>query len=1009
MAETNKKTLKIASSSLLAVTMLGTTVGTNFANAEDTQPKDDDNKKTEEGTKASMPVNVDNSKINKAVKEAKDAGVEVKKDKPENHTVKSSDVDKTKEDIQKDYDKQIKALQDATKKAKDGDNSDEVKKYNEAVKKEKDAVNKAKSNPKQPKYGANEDGQAGSEYTKTGTWTNLKSKTLDGDIHVSASGKVNSAKDLNNGNFRINAYSDKKGKLSNDNIIQKIEWGNVKPKGKVTKGDMIKKQVGDGYDTQSGNPSQTWSVKQGQWVTIPKAIKLANGKTKDLQVKFDKSGDKLAGGGDWVTFWNTNGSINYYDGYGQAGSQPKDKIKASYRVADDKKGKYLWTGAAFDIDGGQKMDMNGKDYAILAVGGGLKANGDQVSSIKSSDRLGYTWGKNMSPINALDGTKSAPDGTMIYARYGNQISHTLGNTGVPGATLVANADFGISVKTSVAKAPPKPKKVNANYHLHNLNVTPENHKDVEKGVQKEDTDASIDKEEVEMGDTITYPLTNSDLPADRKDDMKSYVIQDEVPEGVEPDKENIEKNTDKDKWDVKVDGQKVTYTATKGLLEDMNKDKSKAFKVPTVGLVAKVVKGEGANFDNTFDTIINDDTVKSNQVSNTPPKLVKSSLEKFIVEDGKLVKENKAKKGDDVNYRINYNIGTDKETNKVVFSDDLEDVLDINKDSVKVYALDEKTTEDDAKATEDAKSDEKSEDAKDEAKSDDAKSDEKSEDAKSDEKSEDAKDEKTLKTGKYTVASDKDISAGQYTVTNNDGSDALVITKDKDGKTVTNETIKKDGKKDIELKDGESLSVTAGAKDVTFTPRDAEGGKGGDAKSDEQSDDSKNKAQSDDAKTDEKSKDAQSDEGQEAKKGKEITDQGELKVDEDKESFEWVAKDPQSMKGKKFYVEVTGKAKTDADYSKYEKDDVATVPNVAKLTVDDEDMDSNEVKTLIPKEEKPKPEPKKEEPQKPEPQKPEPKPEAPQAQGGGEKPIPNTGGDGNFIDKVAQTFYNIFK
>ena len=64
----------------------------------------------------------------------------------------------------------------------------------------------------------------------------------------------------------------------------------------------------------------------------------------------------------------------------------------------------------------------------------------------------------------------------------------------------------------------------------------------------------------------------------------------------------------------------------------------------------------------------------------------------------------------------------------------------------------------------------------------------------------------------------------------------------------------------------------------------------------------------------------------------------------------------------------------------------------------------NEVKTLIPKEEKPKPEPKKEEPQKP-----EPKPEAPQAQGSGEKPIPNTGGDGNFIDKVTQTFYNIFK
>ena len=139
-----------------------------------------------------------------------------------------------------------------------------------------------------------------------------------------------------------------------------------------------------------------------------------------------------------------------------------------------------------------------------------------------------------------------------------------------------------------------------------------------------------------------------------------------------------------------------------------------------------------------------------------------------------------------------------------------------------------------------------------------------------------------------------------------------------------------------------------------------------------------------------------------------------MKVDDDKESFEWVAKDPESMKGKKFYVEVSGKAKTDGDYSKYEKDGKATVPNVAKLTVDGDDMDSNEVKTEIPKdEEKPKEEPK-EEPKKDEPQQ-DPKQDiekpqvAPSGSGNGGKPVPNTGGDGNFLDRVAQTFYNIFK
>lgn len=113
MTKNNKKTLKVASTSLLAVTMLGTTVGTNFANAEDAQPKDDN--KTQEGTKATMPVNVDNSKINKAVSDAKKAGMKIKEDKATDHTVKSSDVDKTKDEIQKDYDKQIADIEKATK------------------------------------------------------------------------------------------------------------------------------------------------------------------------------------------------------------------------------------------------------------------------------------------------------------------------------------------------------------------------------------------------------------------------------------------------------------------------------------------------------------------------------------------------------------------------------------------------------------------------------------------------------------------------------------------------------------------------------------------------------------------------------------------------------------------------------------------------------------------------------------------------------------------------------
>ncbi|MEJ7329150.1 hypothetical protein, partial [Staphylococcus epidermidis] len=82
-----------------------------------------------------------------------------------------------------------------------------------------------------PKYEANINGDKGKYYTKSKSWHNLKSKTIDNDIHVNSTGDVNSFKDLQNGNFAIHAYSDKKGKLSNDKIVQKVSWGDVKPKG----------------------------------------------------------------------------------------------------------------------------------------------------------------------------------------------------------------------------------------------------------------------------------------------------------------------------------------------------------------------------------------------------------------------------------------------------------------------------------------------------------------------------------------------------------------------------------------------------------------------------------------------------------------------------------------------------------------------------------------------------------------------------------------------------------
>lgn len=1051
MSKNNKKKpLAVLSGVGLATVMFGTSVAAPYANAAESPNDDGSKKQTDSGSKEDgINVKVNDEKLQDAVKKAKDAGVKVQKEKDTNKTVSAKDASKAKKDIEADYDKQIKALEDATKKAKANDNSDKVKAYNDKVKKEKDAIDKAKSNPSQPKYSEG----AGNKFSKSGSWTNLKSKTLDNDVHLASSGTINSLDDLTNGKFKIHAYSEK-GKIKNSNIVQKVSWGNTAPKGKgIVKGDKItedaKKKVPgynkslydtSGKDNPRGKTTQLHSVKAGTWVTIPKAVQLADGSKKDLKVKFTKSGTNLDYGEDWVTFWNEGGAINYYDGsHDLTHTPPKDKIKATYRVDDGSNGKnkYLWTGTVLDIDGGQELTIDSKTRAILGIGGGLKANGNDITTIKSDDNLGKTWGKNKTKANFLDGTRSVPDGTVVFADYAGEISHTLANTGVETSTLVANGDFGLGVKTSIAEAPEKPADVNAKYHINNLKIKPTNHKDVENGTVKSDTEKSIDGEEVNVGDTITYPLTNSALPADREKDLTKYEINDEVPKEVEPSEKEIKANLDTKLWDVKVDGQKVTYSATKELLSQMNKDKSKSFDVPDVPLVGTVKEATDKEFENTFTTTLGNKDgsfdVKSNVVKNKTPKKIESKVHKYIIDDGKLVEKSKYKKGEPLNYQgdVQFSNGNAK---KRSISDqldkerlDLEDVkvymnedgssdnnksneTDSDKSNKTSDDEDKSTAKDDSKSKADDKSDDtskndnvedsdkKSEDTNTDNKKttdkDTTKTDDK--DKSSDDKSTKENDAKSFKTGKYTVG--KDIDAGTYKATNNDASDALVVTKNKNGETNTNETIKPNASKEIELKDGEELSVTAGDKDVSFESTKTSDDKKADAKQeageDEKSDSKDDVEEADKADNDaSEDKTVDSENGQkpfDTKSGKDITDQGTLKLDKDNESFTWEAKDPSKFAGKKVTVVINSKVK---------KDSTGDIKNVIKLHEDDKTTDSNEVVSTPEKEPKkdevtPTP-PKKEDPKTPE--KPQPK-EQPKEQPKStvqkvDKDLPSTGSD----------------
>ena len=167
-----------------------------------------------------------------------------------------------------------------------------------------------------------------------------------------------------------------------------------------------------------------------------------------------------------------------------------------------------------------------------------------------------------------------------------------------------------------------------------------------------------------------------------------------------------------------------------------------------------------------------------------------------------------------------------------------------------------------------------------------------------------------------------------------------------------------------------------------------------------------------------------------------------MTVDEDKESFNWKAKDPKSLKGKKVYIEVNGKIKEDADLSKYEKDGKALIPNVSKMKLDDDETESNKVLTGVPEKEDPKEETPKEDPKDPDdggegenpPEKEQPKEDTPKEKeqpkedtpkevtkdkepskdtpdnkGESQKEIPNTGSKSSVFDRISQSIFNAFK
>ena len=143
---------------------------------------------------------------------------------------------------------------------------------------------------------------------------------------------------------------------------------------------------------------------------------------------------------------------------------------------------------------------------------------------------------------------------------------------------------------------------------------PNPHKDVQAGIVQGSGNTSIDGKTIVAGQTITFPLTTSDLPAGRKTTITSYQIVDKLDNNFDYNsfQSFLNDNDVTGDWTPSLkqdsDGSWVlTLSANKTLLDQMNADKSKAFTIPTVDLYGKA-KTSGVTIKNSYTEIINNGT-----------------------------------------------------------------------------------------------------------------------------------------------------------------------------------------------------------------------------------------------------------------------------------------------------------------------------------------------------------------------------------------------------------------
>ena len=467
--------------------------------------------------------------------------------------------------------------------------------------------------------------------TGSGSWTNFAIDNYDGMI-ITPRGTVHSLNDLKNGNYQIIVEHADSAK-----VVKYVEWGNVTPQlisgelnagiGRDNQGDY------DKYPTQkdNGTRTQTWNITPGTKFRIPGAVHMANGDVKDLIVTARQSGNKL--NSNHITVYNQDGAVNFSNvanGYNN-----NNRIDLEFWINNENDHTdYLWVTTIADIDVKQKFSYGSTQ--IIGLGGLVSVHDGVIQGSDGADLNGPSSAPNGMTVLALhenhfwmalqdDGGSAYYPMIAVFGRAGNVEPTIIPDK--PTLTYHYNAftkaplSLSDSTYSTTNLAVNTPTPETANYTLHNLTVTAQ----TEKGATQvnDNSDVIADGHKLLAGDALTYNIDVKDnsLPANRTDDTTSFTFTDTLPSAFTLDSYSISNGNDGGdvtqlfNYIYDPATRKFTATAKKPLLDLMNKDKTKAYILPSLHLNGRV-NASGATLRNQADVLINGIKASTNVVTN---------------------------------------------------------------------------------------------------------------------------------------------------------------------------------------------------------------------------------------------------------------------------------------------------------------------------------------------------------------------------------------------------------